>query len=115
VKTIGDEVLFTAADAKAGAEIALDLLDAAAGDTRIPPLRVGLACGPVISRLGDVYGETVNIAARLTSLGKPGRVLVDRGVATALEDDPRYELRARRPESVRGYGHLRQWRLRRAG
>jgi adenylate cyclase len=114
VKTIGDEVLFTAGGAAAGAEIALDLLDAAERDERLPPLRVGIACGPVIDRLGDVYGATVNIAARLTSLGRPGQVLVDRNMATALEHDERFRLKARRPESVRGYGHLRQWRLRRA-
>jgi adenylate cyclase len=114
VKTIGDEVLFTAPDPAAGAEIALELLDRAVEDERLPRMRVGLACGPVISRLGDVYGETVNIAARLTSLGKPGHVLVDRNVHDALEHDPRFQLGSRRTESVRGYGHLRQWRLRRA-
>jgi adenylate cyclase len=114
VKTIGDEVLFTADDAAAGAEIALDLLDAAERDEHIPALRVGLACGPVIDRLGDVYGATVNIAARLTSLGKPGNALVDRETAEALEGDPRFRLKALRAESVRGYGHLRPWRLRRA-
>jgi adenylate cyclase len=114
VKTIGDEVLFTARDAAAGALIALELIEKAADDERVPPMRVGLACGPVISRLGDVYGETVNIAARLTSLGKPGQVLVDRNVHASLEQDPRFHLKSRRSEAVRGYGHLRQWRLRRA-
>jgi adenylate cyclase len=114
VKTIGDEVLFTADDAATAAEIALDLIEAADADERIPPLRVGVAQGEVIDRLGDVYGATVNIAARLTSLGRPGQVLVDREMAHALEGDRRFELRSRRPESVRGYGHLRQWRLRRA-
>ena len=114
VKTIGDEVLFTADDATAAADIALELVDVAERDERLPPLRVGVAFGPVIDRLGDVYGSTVNIAARLTSLARPGQVLVDRGMAQALEDDERFKLRSRKPESVRGYGHLRQWRLGRA-
>jgi len=67
-----------------------------------------------VSRLGDVYGSTVNIASRLTSLSRPGWVLVDRVVAESLAGDGRYQLTARRPESVRGFHHLRQWRLRRA-
>jgi adenylate cyclase len=114
VKTIGDEVLFVADTPVAGAEIALSLHAAAADDERLPALRVGLAAGPVVSRLGDVYGSTVNIASRLTSICRPGWVLVDRVMAESLRGDPRYVLKARRPESVRGFHHLRQWRLLRA-
>ena len=114
VKTIGDEVLFVADDARAGAEIGLGLLDAAAAGTVLPELRVGLAHGPVISRLGDVFGQTVNIASRLTSLARPDSVLVDEGMQQALADDAAYSMRALRPASVRGYHHLRSWRLRRA-
>lgn len=114
VKTLGDEVLFVAETPAAGAEISLGLQAAAEADERLPPLRIGLAAGPVVSRLGDVYGSTVNIASRLTSLCRPGWVLVDRVMAESLREDVRYVLKPRRPESVRGYHHLRQWRLRRA-
>jgi adenylate cyclase len=64
--------------------------------------------------MGDVYGSTVNIASRLTSLCRPGWILVDRVMSEALHDDERYSLKARRPESVRGFHHLHQWRLKRA-
>jgi adenylate cyclase len=114
VKTIGDEVLFQAETAADAAEIALELLEAAEADDDMPELRAGLACGPVVSRLGDVYGSTVNIASRLTSIGRPGRVLVDRQMRDALADDERFRLRPRRPESVRGFHRLHSWRLRRA-
>lgn len=114
VKTIGDEILFVADSAAAAAEIAVRLQEAAAADDGIPPLRIGVAAGPVVSRLGDVYGSTVNIASRLTSICRPGWVLVDREMAEQLRADDRYNLKSRRPESVRGYHHLRQWRLRRA-
>lgn len=114
VKTIGDEVLFVADAPADGARIALELQEAAADDDRLPPLRIGLAAGPVVNRLGDVYGSTVNIASRLTSLCRPGWVLVDRMMAESLREDARFVLRPRRPENVRGYHHLRQWRLRRA-
>ncbi len=114
VKTIGDEVLFQAENAPSAAEIALQLLDAAAADSRLPELRAGLAFGPVVSRLGDVYGSTVNIASRLTSISRPGWVLVDREMHDALAGDDRFRLTSRRPESVRGFHHLHPWRLRRA-
>ena len=114
VKTIGDEILFQADDAGGAAEIALEIVEAANADERMPPLRSGVAVGPVMSRLGDVYGSTVNIASRLTALCRPGAVLVDRGMSEALRTDPRFVLKPMRSESVRGYGHLHPWRLRRA-
>lgn len=114
VKTIGDEVLFQAESATSAAEIGLELLEAAAADPRLPDLRAGLAYGPVVSRLGDVYGSTVNIASRLTSISRPGWILVDREMHDQLADDDRFFLKSRRPESVRGFHHLHPWRLRRA-
>jgi adenylate cyclase len=114
VKTIGDEVLFVADTPVDGAEIALALIEASDADEELPHLRVGLAAGPVVSRLGDVFGQTVNIASRLTSLARTGSILVDQGMSEALESDDRYALKPLRPASVRGYQHLRSWRLRRA-
>ena len=113
VKTIGDEVLFVADKPVDGAEIALALLEAAGDDDELPELRVGLAAGAVVSRLGDVYGQTVNIASRLTSVARPDSILVDEGMHDALDGDERYGLSSLRPVSVRGYNHLRSWRLRR--
>ena len=113
VKTIGDEVLFVADTPADAALIALDLIESAEKDNLLPPLRIGVAAGPVVARLGDVYGSTVNIASRLTTLSRPGSILVDRVMAESLGEDDRFSLRPRRPESVRGFHHLRQWRLRR--
>ncbi|MDQ2707983.1 MAG: adenylate/guanylate cyclase domain-containing protein [Actinomycetota bacterium] len=78
VKTVGDEVLFVTEQPVHGAEIALQLIERLAEIDTLPELRVGLAVGQVVSRFGDVYGEVVNIAARLTTHAKPGRILVDR-------------------------------------
>jgi adenylate cyclase len=114
VKTIGDEVLFQIDDPAQAALVALELLERAEADDRLPQLRCGLAYGPVVSRLGDVYGSTVNIASRLTSISRPGWILVDREMHDQLTDDPRFHLKSRRPESVRGFSHLHPWRLRRA-
>jgi adenylate cyclase len=113
VKTLGDEVLFTAGDAGAAAALGLDLA-ASAGGTVGREVRVGLAYGPVLARLGDVFGPTVNIASRLTGLARPGTVLADREAAAALRGDPRYDVAPLRRHSVRGYAHLAPFRVRSA-
>jgi len=114
VKTVGDEVMFTADAADVGAEIAVSLSERIAADEALPDLRVGVACGTVLSRLGDVYGEPVNIASRLTSAARPGSVLVDRELAAALDGNERWRLRRVPPRPVRGYALLQAFRLRRA-
>jgi adenylate cyclase len=114
VKTIGDEVLFTADDVATAAEVALRLSEQIPLIDKVPDLRVGLACGTVLSRLGDVYGEPVNLASRLTSIARPGSVLIDREFAAALEGDERWKLRRVAPRPVRGYAMLHPTRLRRA-
>jgi adenylate cyclase len=114
VKTIGDEVLFTADNAATAAEVGLRLSEQIPKLDHVPDLRVGLAAGTVLSRLGDVYGEPVNLASRLTSIARPGSVLVDREFAAALEGDDRWKLRRVPPRPVRGYALLHPMRLRRA-
>ena len=116
VKMLGDEVLFVADDPVHGARIALALLERADADEALPLLRAGLAYGRVLSRFGDVYGSTVNIASRLTSVARPGTVLVDRPLGDVLiELRDEFSIRHRRPVSVRGYSRLKHSVLRRAG
>jgi adenylate cyclase len=113
IKTIGDEILFAADRAEDVAEIALELVEEHLHDEDFPQLRVGVAWGPVLNRLGDVFGPTVNIAARLTSVARPGRVLADKELADALHDDERFKLRRMRRQAVKGYRRLEPWKLRR--
>ena len=55
VKTIGDEVMFVALPDRA-AETALALRDLGREGGGLLPVRVGIAAGPVVSHVGDVYG-----------------------------------------------------------
>jgi adenylate cyclase len=113
VKTIGDEVQFIADRPEHAAELALELLDRTSG-AGLPELRIGMALGPVLHRFGDVYGDVVHTATLLGSQAPPGRVLVEQAMATALEPDPRFTLRLRRPISVPGYPSTQAWGLRSA-
>lgn len=112
VKMVGDEVLFVTDRPADAAEIALRLTSPGRAEQGLPALRVGMAAGRVLTRFGDVYGPVVNLAARLTSLARPGTALVDAELAAALRAAGSYRLQARRPAAVRGYHHLRSWALR---
>ena len=114
IKTIGDEILFVADDAAGIARIGLELIEEPEHKDDFPELRVGLAWGPALSRLGDVLGPVVNIASRLTSTSRPGRVLVDKALADELDGDDGFKLRRLRRTSVRGYRRLEPWALQRA-
>lgn len=115
VKMIGDEIMFVADTPESAAAIGLDLADRISELDGRPDLRIGLAYGPVLRRMGDAFGSVVNIAARLTSLARPGTVLVDSELAGALTDDAAYRLTRLRRVSVRGFAHLQPWLLRRPG
>jgi adenylate cyclase len=106
VKTVGDEVLFNAETPEAGAEIALALSESIAADDVLPEARVSVVWGRVLSRMGDIYGPTVNLAARLTSLADPGTILVDSSTAEALEVSQDYLLVPQPPRIVRGFGEV---------
>ena len=67
----------------------------------------------MLTHLGDVYSPVVNLASRLTSLGQPGTLLVDRELGRRLRGLPRYRVRPLRRVSVRGYDHLQPWLVRR--
>ncbi|MGY1745406.1 adenylate/guanylate cyclase domain-containing protein [Blastococcus sp. SYSU D00695] len=112
VKTVGDGILFTAGTAAEAAEIALELPATWDAEDR-PPLRVGAAHGTVLTHLGDVYSPVVNLASRLTSIARPGTVLLDREMALRLHGLPGYRVRPLRRVSVRGYDQLQPWLLRR--
>jgi class 3 adenylate cyclase len=85
IKTLGDEILFVSEDPVTAAEIALSLVETLTQDDSIPALRVGMAFGTVTSRMGDVFGTTVNLASRLTSIAQRDAVLIDGEFAAALE------------------------------
>ncbi len=106
VKTVGDEILFSNRNAAPAAATALDLVDAMSGDDVLPDVRVGMAAGPVLSRLGDVFGTTVNRASRLTAIAHPGNVLIDGQMAISLDQVSGFDLSPLRRRALRGVGQV---------
>jgi adenylate cyclase len=113
VKMIGDEVMFEALSAADGIEIALRLVEAFAADGALPDIRAGLAEGPATGYQGDLFGPAPNLAHRLVEVAYPATVLVSAKIHDALEEDPRFEFTAVRPQALKGFGRTRFWRVRR--
>ncbi|MFN2463170.1 MAG: adenylate cyclase regulatory domain-containing protein [Candidatus Dormibacteria bacterium] len=78
VKTMGDAVMFTAADSVNAAAAAAELMREWARDAERPPLRVGIAFGPMLRAYADYFGRTVNVASRLGDAAPGGAIYVAR-------------------------------------
>jgi class 3 adenylate cyclase len=46
-----------------------------ASRTTVPSLRAGISLGPAVVHVGDYYGNSVNLASRVTGIARPGSVL----------------------------------------
>ncbi len=90
IKTIGDAVMFVSTETPALLDAVLTLIDDVGADNDIPPLRVGVAYGPAVSRAGDWFGSPVNLASRVTSAARPGSVLVGEAAHEQIGDDERF-------------------------
>jgi adenylate cyclase len=107
VKTLGDEVMFVCASADDAVAVATQMHGLTAPGEETLSLRIGLATGHLISRMGDFYGGTVNLASRLTAIARPGSTLVDAATEAALADPAPYSLRHLTPRPLRGMGLVR--------
>jgi class 3 adenylate cyclase len=86
VKQIGDALMLAFRDAADAVRCAAALEQAVAGDASLPPLRIGMHCGPAIYRGGDYLGTTVNVASRVTSQAAAGETLMTQVVAERAGD-----------------------------
>ena len=91
VKSIGDEVMLVSSDPVAMLDAVLDLLDATEADEDFPRLRVGLATGMAVSRAGDWFGSSVNLASRVTGASRPGAVLVSESTREAIGEADQFD------------------------
>jgi len=79
IKTIGDEVMSAFKTADDAADAAIEMQSAISemppvGNTQIG-IRIGFNFGPVVERDGDVFGDAVNLAARLAAVATKGQII----------------------------------------
>jgi len=103
IKSLGDAVLFVNEDPIRAYDTAEGIIAVIGRDQRMPDVRVGLSTGSVVTRLGDVFGPPVNLAARLTAVARRNRIIVDGATAERLPDD-QFEARPLPARPVRGFG-----------
>lgn len=113
IKSIGDSVLFVNTEPVPALETAEGIVSVVGRDSRMPDVRLGLATGNVVTRMGDVYGPPVNLASRLTSVARRNRIIIDQRTAELLPRD-QFETRALPPRPVRGFGIVEPLAVRRA-
>ena len=112
IKSLGDSVLFVNDDPIRAYDTAEGIINVIGRDARMPDVRVGLATGSVVARLGDVYGPPVNMAARLTAVARKNRIIIDEATAALLPDD-QFETRRLPARPVRGFGIVEPLTVRR--
>ncbi|MDH2415077.1 adenylate/guanylate cyclase domain-containing protein [Nocardioides sp. CER19] len=103
IKSLGDSVLFVNDDPIRAYDTAEGIINVIGRDPRMPDVRLGLATGSVVTRLGDVFGPPVNMAARLTAVARRNRIIVDETTAARLPAD-QFETRRLPARPVRGFG-----------
>jgi class 3 adenylate cyclase len=127
IKTIGDEYMAVAGVPEPRADHAVAAMEMAfamhalvaarpAADGQRLALRTGIASGPLVAGVigerkysYDLWGDTVNTAARMQSSGVPGCVQVTDETHRLLGD--RYAFEAREGVEVKGKGTMSTWML----
>lgn len=106
IKTIGDGLVCQFKDADAAFRAACHMQEAAAavfeGSGPKLAIKVGFTWGPVMTEGGDVFGDTVNVCARLVSVAGPEQVLTTQEAVDALSQPLRNRCRQLYPMKVRG-------------
>ena len=92
VKRTGDGLLVDFASAVEAVRCAIAIQSGMADRNRAAPedsrieFRIGINLGDVIIEGDDIYGDGVNIAARLESIAEPGAIFVSRAVRNSVRD-----------------------------
>lgn len=109
IKTIGDEVMCTFPSASAGVEAAKSMQEQVSANFEqgVPtPIRIGLHHGPVICENNDVYGDTVNIAARMAGIAKADQIITTEETTLLLPENQRDDSRPFDRAPVKGKQQL---------
>jgi len=109
IKTIGDEVMCTFDSAYQAMNAAISMHKALDGMPPIPlkkpvkpSIRIGLHLGPVILQKGDIFGDAVNVAARMVSLAKPRQIITTQQAIDELPEGASVEFKCIDRTSIKG-------------
>lgn len=106
IKRLGDGLMATFPNPRTAFHATSTMID----ESEQPPhvagqsvqFRAGLHVGPVVERDGDVYGDAVNVAARLQSLARPGEPLTSAETVGLLGSEQTAQVRFLNMLQVKG-------------
>jgi adenylate cyclase len=106
IKTIGDEVMSQFPSADAAADAAIEMQSAIAelppvGTTKIG-IRIGFNFGPIVERDGDIFGDAVNLAARLSHVAAKDQIITARDTVMRMSPMLKSSTRAITTIQVKG-------------
>ena len=106
VKSLGDGIICVFEDPdnafRAAVEIQTSVRSAAQETANRLQLKIGFTYGPVILSKGDVFGDTMNVCARLVVLANPEQILTSAPTVEALSPGLRTRCRALFPTRIKG-------------
>lgn len=102
IKSIGDELMCAFPEASAALRAASEMQLTQADAEPELSLRIGFHAGDTIERDGDLFGDTVNVAARVVALANPGQIFTTGPTALALPEFMHTGTRKLGSLSVRG-------------
>jgi adenylate cyclase len=106
LKTLGDAMVCQFPDADAACRAACELQATAIGieadgGAKLA-IKVAFNWGPVVTEQGDVFGDTMNVCARLVALGNPHQIVTTQQTVDALSPPLRESCRELFPIQIRG-------------
>jgi adenylate cyclase len=109
IKTIGDEAMAVFPSADNAAQAAAEMQARVAAEPAIAAerllIRVGFHYGPALTTEGDVFGDSVNVAARLVGVAHGAQVITSAATVSALS--PWLRARTRELTALTVKGKLR--------
>lgn len=106
IKTIGDEVMCRFGDAESAVQAAMDMQRGLLASPPVPNIemrvRIGLHFGTMIPMGDDVFGDAVNVAARMAAIARAGQIITTASTVKRLGDGTRRSTRRFDSAPVRG-------------
>lgn len=109
IKTIGDEIMCTFPTANDAVEAAIEMHKSLEDmhfpekpDYSSPNIYVGFQFGPVIKEDGDIFGDAVNVAARMVALAKQRQIITTEGTVMLLSKEQQSFVRCIDKTTVKG-------------